>query len=210
MTLFILANSFVDFINYWGPTLENIGKIIFAIAGLFSLIKWVIIPIKKFIRKIFLEDREKLDFIYKELKPNGGGSIKDHINLIRDSVLRTEIWQKTRLSHENLPYFDTNAHGKIIWVNKAFMRILNASESDILGYGIRNFIDNRDKNRVIKEWDESLDKSMDLRTSFRIKDSNGKIRCMECNALAVRGGKDGEIIGYTGVLVEKDITDCEN
>ncbi len=204
----ILGLTFADLATHG----ETIGKIfvgLSAIGGAFIAVrKYVYQPFKKFIYKAFTEDRQKLDFIVSELKPNGGGSIKDQINLIRDSVIRTEIWQKTRLSHENLPYFDTDHYGRLVWVNKACMRLFNASENELLGYGIRNFIDHRDKGMFITEWEAAIKNCIDLKTNFRVKNSAGQIKCMEFNALAVRGGKENSVIGYTGVLIEKELGEC--
>lgn len=186
--------------------LAGAGILIWGVA--WSVAKWIFRPLRSWFNKIFVEDRQKLDFIVGELKPNGGGSLRDYISSIKDSVIRTEVWQKTRLSHEHLPYFDTDAQGRVTWVNKSLMRLLNASESDVIGYGLKNFIYIKDKHKLTEDWDTAIKNSIDLITHFRIKDSAGQIRCMECSALAVRGGVKNEIIGYTGVLIEKELNSC--
>lgn len=222
-----MFQTIINFLNsfdlaFWGQLAESILKIGALLTFLWGVVVGVsrfiykpiknkiYLPIKEFWYKVLIEDRQKLDFLVAELKPNHGGSIKDHINLIRDSVLRTEMWQKTRLSHENLPYFDTDPEGRITWVNKSFLKMFAASEMDVLGVGIRNFIDQKDKERAIKDWEAATSHSIDVITSFKIKDNYGHHKCVECRAYAVRGSKNNEIIGYSGSLTEKDMAYCNN
>ena len=175
-----------------------IGQVIGAAIGIsgsiWGFIKWVIKPVKSFLKKI--------ETIHSELTPNSGGSIKDSIAVIKESVLKTEKYQKARLSHEDVGYFDADETGQITWANRAFLRLLRVGEEEVLGNGWKNFLYYKDKQRVIEEWETSIEDKRDFKSLFRFLSSDNTVRCVICEGFIVKGSK-GNLIGYAAAVIEQ-------
>ena len=74
--------------------------------------------------------KECLKEIQKEVQPNGGGSIKDIVKSLQETVSRIEVRQqiidqrtKAGLHYKTQPLFEIDASGNILWFNEAFKKL---------------------------------------------------------------------------------------
>jgi hypothetical protein len=143
-----------------------------AIGTCFSII-WVKIikPIIKFVRH--QEDiNNKIDDIKKELSTNGGNSLKDSIIDLRKVCHRIEIRQKiieqrtkAALHYSNLPLFETDNEGRLIWNNSLFFQF--TSSTNVEGYDWLNFIIEDDRDELLDEFKSCLNTNRKFRKETR-------------------------------------------
>ena len=102
----------------------------------------------------------KIETIYYEVTPNGGGSIKDKINKIdkelkeNTEVTRTIFYrQRWILDQRDEPIFESGENGECLWVNNIYIKVFKKNKEEYLGEGWKNLIHSNDKDRVFKQWD---------------------------------------------------------
>lgn len=143
------------------------------------------------------EMTEKILEISKELKPNGGGSIKDQVKQIANDVriIRVERDATFHLSKE--PMFKTDEKGYYVSCNSAFCSLMGVPEQEILGLGWLNFIVTEDKERVWEEWENIMESGKEISTYYTIKNpETAELTLIKCRAVVNRNGdKVVSIIG---------------
>ena len=155
-----------------------------ALCTFFSLV-WVkaVKPVIKLI-----QDHENVNnsikAIKSELSTNGGNSIKDAIIDLRKICHRIEIRQKiieqrtkAGLHYSNTPLFETDNNGRLIWNNSLFFDFVNSY--DVEGYDWLNFIQEEDRQELLKEFQSCLQTNRKLEKQTKTSD-----------------GKDINIIGF--------------
>ncbi len=141
--------------------------LIFTIIGsfctFFSLI-WVkaIRPIIKLINGH--EDTIKtISEIKAELTTNGGNSVKDAIIDLRTTCHRIEshqkiIEQRTKgaLHYSNIPLFETDKFGRLVWSNVHLCKFLQNDGSQLEGYDWLSVIKEEEREEVLNEFKSCL------------------------------------------------------
>ena len=163
--------------------LESIPVIISILGGVgtFLSILWVkvINPIIKFIHH--QDDiKAKIDDIKKELSTNGGNSLKDSILDLRTVCHRIEIRQKiieqrtkAALHYSNLPLFETDNEGRLIWNNSLFYQF--ADSVHVEGYDWLNLIIEEDRDDLLEEFKSCLNTNRKFAKETRTHDNNKPI-----------------------------------
>ncbi len=158
--------------------------------------------------KLIVDTNQKIDQILKEVTPNGGGSMKDKINHINESLkenteLTKKIFHRQRwiLDERNEPIFETDNNGKCIWVNKAYCILFKKDIKEFMGNGWKNNIAEHSKDRVYQEWDRCMLDGRKFEMIYDIVDSDGKSHHVKCVATKTEDG------GYMGSY---DIMDSHN
>ncbi len=175
--------------------LENI-LVISAVSGvLFGVFKW-----------IFTLNRNVKE-ILKEVRPNSGTSLKDHIDKINkqvshDSNLINTICtrQKWILDTRPEPIFECDTDGKCTWVNEKYCQLLKHDINYFLGNGWKNGILPVDLEMVEKEWDRSIKDKRSIVSIYRMIDREGTIHNVK--VIATRDNNYG-YIGYIEILDDK-------
>lgn len=145
--------------------------IIAAIGGVFLLFsKGKKIIIKKYKeRKEYLQKRNSVPIILenihnklevvdkrlieveKEVKPNGGGSMKDVLKIVQAEI-EAAFWLNPS------PSFRTTSSGVNILVNEAYCHLCGVSSEDLLKLGWKNYVYNDDDDSLdyyMEQWRES-------------------------------------------------------
>lgn len=100
-----------------------------------------------------------IDEIKKQLKTNGGGSLKDAIIRIerttettnRDvSILKGR--EEARMYLDSEPMFECDTDGYASFLNKALLDILGMNIGECIGYGWLKAVKQNEQDRVLKEW----------------------------------------------------------
>jgi hypothetical protein len=144
--------------------LENIPLIASVLGGLITFFSIVWMKVFKPL-VYFLNHQDKLNNaisdIKHELTTNGGNSLKDSIVDLRKTCHRIEIRQKiieqrtkAGLHYSNVPLFETDNNGRLIWNNNLFFQFLNSY--NVEGYDWLNFITEYDRESVLKEFRSCL------------------------------------------------------
>lgn len=174
----------------------------------------VFIKFSKFVKYKFenlYEIKRKIEKIYAEVTPNGGGSIKDKVNELyldikNNNDLTNKIFQRQRwlLDHVEDPIFECDLDGKFIWVNKKFRKLLKRDMSYFLSNGWRNAIHEDDRDRVIHEWNSSITDCRSFDDEFRIISSTGEV--INISVLTTKLSE----YGYMGNIKILDISSDDN
>ncbi len=141
----------------------------------------------------------KLDEIIKELKPNGGSSIKDQLNRLETAVSISEAQRMLLLDSVTTGVWTTDVKGRYTWVNEALRKATGASLSDFVGTNWENVIHPEDKELVVREWERAIAQRRDFNLYFRL------INLRTENAVPVHGvatpayNFTKEIIGWNGI-----------
>ena len=115
------------------------------------------------------EIKQKQIFFEKELKTNGGASIKDHINIL---VAEKRI----ELDAAPYPAFRTTTTGENRYANHAYLTLVGANRiSDLLGTGWRAFLSNKEEaDNYYHRWIEISETSKIFRDKLEFQNSNGE------------------------------------
>lgn len=148
---------------------------------LLTIFKKVFIFVSSYWKK-FNEAFDKLDYVYKEVKPNHGSSIYDKITKISESQIATnkELFVQSRLSRQirddmiDVMYCEYAANGEFVFANKKFEEVTGLQGEDMRGSGWVNFICEKDRQIVYAGWQEALNTKTPFSASFCLitKDGN--------------------------------------
>lgn len=147
------------------------------------------------------ESMAKIEAISKEFQPNHGSSLKDQINKIQLELFRnTELTEKisTRqkwiFDSEDMPIFESDNEGKCVWVNIAYLKLVNRDMQSLLGHGWKNVIAESERARVVANWEDCVKDGRDSEDTYHIVDSEGKV--IKVFTAACKTGK----FGYVGAI----------
>ena len=106
---------------------------------------------------------ESVQEIRKELKTNGGNSIKDAIINLRDTCQRIEnrqrvIVQRTKaaLHYSNVPLFETDETGRLVWSNANLCEITKNIVNSLEGFDWINLFKEEEREEVMNEFQSCL------------------------------------------------------
>ena len=124
------------------------------------------------------EIKKSIDTIKNEVTPNGGGSMKDAVNCLKDTCQRIEITQKVldqrskaALHYTDRPLFETDSFGRVTWSNQSF-RDLNNDHDFSEGLDWISIIDEDSREEFLKEFNSCID--MCRRVDIETESVNGQ------------------------------------
>lgn len=176
-----------------------LGTILGSLAGLW---KYVINPSVTW----FKATNKLWNDIALEFKPNGGGSMKDSLNRIETRQLIKD--QKDRaLSNDALfGIWESDPEGRCTYVNRTYQRITGYGFESLEGFGWVNIILDKDRDRVLQEWESALKQQREFYSEFRIETPDGKVTPVISVGHPLKA-RDGVLKGYVGQLVVKGDSD---
>jgi hypothetical protein len=157
----------------------SIGSVI----GFFTFMwKKFINPLVKLVKNqdIFIKSVDDLRLLMeKELKTNGGNSIKDAIIDTRAMCARIEnrqkvIIQRTKaaLHYSNVPLFETDSSGRLIWCNATLYDFTKDIVNSIEGFDWINLFIEEEREEVMHEFHSCLEMNRRFNKTTRLQ--NGK------------------------------------
>lgn len=149
----------------------------------------------------------KLDAILKELKPNGGESLRDAINRIeKHQKMQSNEFQllkkrsETRDEINLIANFETDKNGECVWANKHYLNIVGLTLPEVLGNGWANAIADKDREYVFKEWNAAIEYKRDFHLKFHYKNNKDDTTFpVKVDALLVTNNI-GEVVGWLGYV----------
>lgn len=129
------------------------------------------------------EMKQQIDKILKEVKPNGGDSIRDSVDRIElnlntvkgdlgkvtDKVESSAAWIRHDKETSDKPIFTLDADGKMTSANAAFRRLVNAEESDLLEMNYTSRMEATDRLRFREELKLAIHDQTNVDTIVRWK-----------------------------------------
>jgi len=144
---------------------------------------------------------QQIDKIFKEITPNGGGSIKDKINLMSKEItsnteMTEQIFHRQRWIMENRDeaIFEAQPSGELSWVNKPYTKLTGRDSTSLVGHNWKNTVFEEDRERVIQNWQSSVNDRREFEDEYRIILPAGQIITVHSSATYVCGH------GYIGSI----------
>lgn len=109
-----------------------------------------------------------LQEVSKELKPNGGGSIKDQVKQIATDVKTICVERDATFLLSKEPMFKNDEHGYCILANNALCQLYGVSQEQLLGLGWLNYIMEEDKERIKEEWLNVIETGTEIASYYTI------------------------------------------
>lgn len=109
---------------------------------------------------------DQVEYIFQQVKPNGGTSIKDSLVRIEALASIASERQKAILHDATAAIIETNPQGKCIWVNRTFTKLVQRTPAEVIGYGWFNVIAPEDREIVMKNWKDSVSQDIEYFTEF--------------------------------------------
>lgn len=157
----------------------------------------------------------KISFIEKELRPNGGSTLKDTINSIKKDIndhskYILKIDEKYRillnsigLGVKGIGFFETNSNGECVSLTPKYSELAGLAEEELLGFNWILAIHPEDKDQVLEEWNSCTKMKRVFRMRYRyLNRKSGKITNIECTATPIKVQE--EIVGFLGSVENVD------
>lgn len=145
-----------------------------------------------------------LNYIMAELKPNSGSSLRDAINRIENKVATIDLAQKAYMDVDSpIPIFQTDFEGNLVWVNKAYLKLVSRPMNEVLGTGWELIIPQEERSRIREEWYRAIKEHRVFEYCYDLinSETENKIR-IKCKAHGTHSA------GYIGFLYHSTAQEC--
>ena len=160
---------------------------------------------KKVIRPTYIVVRthmntvHKIDFIFEELKPNGGASIRDAINRIEEGLNAARGMQRALLADHEDALFETDVNGNCIWMNRTYSRLVERTPAELIGHGWQNAIAQEDRKGLVEEWYAAVLEDREFVRDFSFETPSGRKIPVKVRSYKIPNA-DGVSMGYLGYV----------
>lgn len=145
----------------------------------------------------------KTKIIYQQITPNGGSSLADVINQIRQHQRIGEM--RLRVVWENMAqgYYECDDQGAKIFVNKRLCEKFGLSAFEMSGTGwMRALVSQAERDRVSEEWFNSIENNIPYDSIYKIRNQRtGEIVKIRSQAWPCKD-KNGKTIWIFGTSEE--------
>tara|TARA_R110002074_G_scaffold349981_2_gene520778 strand:- start:48229 stop:51588 length:3360 start_codon:yes stop_codon:yes gene_type:complete len=124
-----------------------------------------------------------------------------------EKLINSEQLFRRLSSNAPVAIFQADKDGSCNYVNEEWIKYSGQTFNEALGFGWANSIHFEDKERVIKEWQESIITGNQFISDFRLLQKNGKIKWLSSKAVSLID-VNKVLYGYIGMLT--DITERKN
>ncbi|MCC6713413.1 MAG: PAS domain S-box protein [Candidatus Dadabacteria bacterium] len=157
------------------------------------------IGINSFTKNVFFEDEVKLLEIIKTQIETAMLNAR-HVEALKYSEERYQ----TLTEVSPLGIFQTDAAGKVIYVNRSFCEITGMSRAEVYGSSRPTWLHPEDRERVLRLWRETSRAGKEFKSEYRYRKTDGSVVWVTVQAQPLNSG-DGGIDGYVGTAA--DITE---
>lgn len=165
---------------------------------------------------LVLKSKKTHAAISNQLQKNGGASLVDKVDNILDKLTdistqlhRIETWKTAWMELTEEPIFVTQTTGNYIWVNNAYARFVGLPTEDLLGNGWTKVLHPKDKDQILVEWESCVSSMSKFDMIFRTVNMVTKRATeIQCVAKPLKDPK-GDLIGYIGIIYERDESQTE-
>lgn len=153
---------------------------------------------------------ESVASILKEVRPNGGGSMRDELRRLGESQRRTEVGLTLLANTQRVMYdaadtavFECDPEEGNTYVNHVYQRWTGLGERELLGFGWINAIAPHDRAAVREEWESAVEDQRDFRMRYQLATADGRTHDVTAHASPVRD-IDGVVSKWVGVVYRHD------
>ena len=144
--------------------------------------------------------KKKLDY---ELNANGGNSLKDEVKNFGKSLLQLQGVVLAILDSSDRGVWISDEKGLLVYSNEWFDKNLGWNTREMLGTGWKNVVAESERERVCREFSDSIRDGRDFLMEFSYIYRQDTSRTMRVNAVCHPIKRNsGEIIGFIGFSTE--------
>jgi len=145
---------------------------------------------RKLQTEVFNSFEKRLKSIEIQVNPNSGKSMNDDIKsilqklgIIDGQLVDLKIGQRNSLDLMDIAYWESDADGRVIYVSVAMCEIIGCTQIDILDSSWMGLIDSDDRDRVIKEWAESVKYASEFNCTYNYRRPDGYLQKVQAIAI---------------------------
>ena len=157
------------------------------------------IGINSFTKNVFFEDEVKLLEIIKTQLETAILNAR-HVEALKYSEERYQ----TLTEVSPLGIFQTDARGKVVYVNSRFCEISGMDRTDVYGSNRPAWLHPGDRKRIMRLWKETAMAGREFKSEYRYRKTDGAAVWVAVQAQPLKNAS-GEIDGYVGTVA--DITE---
>ena len=180
-------------------TLTQIEQILAVAAVILPAMEWLRRKLVRAYRRL-KQALERIDLVYAELTPNGGGSVKDKINqLTRDvAILRGGLSFSLALNPHCV--FEAEPDGHCSFANVALCDLFGLPQADMLGRGWLSALDGSEaRERAWDVWSTCVEKRIPYLDRYQIRNARTGERIW-VRAHAIPAGHPDKPLHYYGTI----------
>lgn len=151
---------------------------------------------------------EDLKAIKQEVQPNGGHSLNDKVSAISThlvdidkKLIELKVRQRNGSEILDVANWESDSDGRVEYVSTALCDLLGRSSSSLMDNKWTAYLHPEDKDRVVKEWNESVKSAGDFNSVYRFIKSDGGIQ--KVNGKAIHNTDEaGKVMNGLGRLIK--------
>lgn len=133
--------------------------------------------------------KNEVALISKELKPNGGKSMKDQMNDLQKSAKTILHRQRWILDNREEPIFETDEQGNFTWANDSLIRLTDRLFKDLENNNWINALCEKTRGEVNDSWQMAIENKRNFECELTIIDSKNRAFNAKCHAVRQDDGK---------------------
>lgn len=148
------------------------------------------------------QDRAFIEEIYREVKPNGGESLKDKVISIESKMDHIDARVRHQDETSETAIFHLDATGRMIYSNCAFRELINAEEKQLEHHDYLSLMEDDDRRRYVRSMDEAIQYRMplDAIVKFRLQGPHTITVRLQASPDVRHGGELKRFFGTAGVV----------
>ncbi len=144
------------------------------------------------------KSNDSLDKLMNFIMPNGGSSMSDKLDRMerRGIITQQLAWSMKEYSPDG--EFITNENGEWTKANKTFLKLVSASNEDVLGDGWIAYLTNGCREKTVKEYNEAIEQTRGTEVECVLRRDYAGVWNVVLTLQPLRN--DGKTIGFTGSI----------
>lgn len=143
---------------------------------------------------------QTLASIAKEVRPNGGSSLRDAVERTEKSVIiLSGVMRAHHSADDTYARFEADGIGLWSWANPTLLHWVERSMHEVDGYGWINSVGLDDRPRIRDEWERAVAERREFSARFHLRTTRGREFLVECIATPVPNNGD-QVERWVGVI----------
>jgi len=143
---------------------------------------------------------QTLASIAKEVRPNGGASLRDSVERTEKSVaILGGVMRAHHSADDTYARFEADGIGLWSWANPTLLHWVERSMHEVDGYGWINSVGLDDRTRIRDEWERAVAERREFSARFHLRTTRGREFLVECIATPVPNNGD-QVERWVGVI----------
>ena len=139
--------------------------------------------------------------ISDQVHPNGGSSLKDVVDRIETRQLHDSQVLGSFLASQNVAFFRTDIAGKFTDASRPLCKLLQRSESELLGNFWLSWVDQQVRDEVSEEWMDAIRNEREFDKKFALFSDEGERIYAHARAYLLLDSKR-KPMGYFGTFTK--------